>query len=325
MHKNFKKLLAKQHTHDKNFNKGRRIILKVELENIISIDESSQDQVIKVYNRYGIFVGAPVVRKRNLKTSFNPIFTLNEDVTYEQVAALYKSLEHELGIVSIGERFYFDFSDSEYEQTPLFTLNSTGNSPEMFLDDRGTLFSISTYCKQCGLMEKEQLSPLVIDTSQMKDRYLVHVSGYWVASEELVALMKQANIAGYELLEVIHCGSDEGKQRAYQIIPTQMLPSSSSERIKLYFATEQAPCKCGLSGVINGPDIYDAEDIMNLHGDVFYSSEWSHDGRYLYRKTIFSRKFRELIINNHISREVRGEKDQNFGPKDWLFDPILLK
>lgn len=299
--------------------------MKVELENLISIDESNQDQVIKVYNRYGIYVGAPEIRKRNLKASFNPIFTLNEDVTYEQVAALYKSLEHELGIVSIGERFYFDFSDSEYEQTPLFTLNSTGNSPEMFLDDRGTLFSISTYCKHCGLMEKEQLSPLVIDTSQMKDRHLVHVSGYWVASEELAALMKQANIEGFELLEVIHSGSEVGKQLAYQIIPTQMLPVSNAERIKLYFATEQPPCKCGLSGVILGPDIYNANDIMNVNGDVFYSAEWSHDGSYLYRKTIFSRKFRDLIINNHISREVRGEKDRNFGPKDWLFDPVLLK
>ncbi|POZ54859.1 hypothetical protein LYSIN_03719 [Lysinibacillus sphaericus] len=299
--------------------------MKVELENLISIDESNKDQVIKVYNRYGIVVGAPEIRKRNLKASFNPIFTLNEDVTYEQVAALYKSLEHELGIVSIGERFYFDFSDSEYQQAPLFTLNSTGNSPEMFVDDKGTLFSISTYCKQCGLMEKEQLSPLVIDTSQMKDRHLVHVSGYWVASEELVALMEQAKIEGYELLEVIHSGSEVGKQPAYQIIPTQIMPVCSAERIKLYFATEQPPCKCGLSGVINGPDIYDRNDILKLNGDVFYSSEWSHDGRYLYRKTLFSRKFRELIINNRISREVRGEKDQNFGPKDWLFDPVLLK
>ncbi|MET4561316.1 hypothetical protein [Lysinibacillus parviboronicapiens] len=299
--------------------------MKVELENLFSIDESSQDQVIKVYNRYGIFIGAPEIRKRNLKASFNPIFTLNEDVTYEQVADLYKSLEHELGIVSIGERFYFDFSDSEYEQALLFTLNSTGNSPEMFLDDRGTLFSISTYCQHCGLMEKEQLSPLVIDTSKIEDRHLVHVSGYWVASEKLVTLMKQENIEGYDLLEVIHQGPQLGKQPAYQIIPKQMLPTCSSERVKLYFATEQPPCRCGLSGVINGPDSYNRKDITNLQGDVFFSAEWSHDGRYLYRKTLFSRRFRELIINNNISREVKGEKDRNFGPKDWLFDPVLLK
>jgi len=299
--------------------------LKVELENLFSIDESSQDQVINVYNRYGIFIGAPKIRKRNLKASFNPIFTLNEDVTYEHVAALYKSLEHELGIVSIGERFYFDFSDSEYEQAPLFTLNSTGNSPDMFINDRGTLFSINTHCQHCGLMEKEQLSPLVIDTTEMKDRHLVHVSGYWVASQELATLMKQEDMKGYELLEVIHQGPKEGKQKAFQIIPTQVLPESSAERVKLYFATEQPPCRCGLSGVINGPDIYNRKDITNIENDVFLSAEWSHDGRYLYRKTLFSRKFRELIYKNNISREVRGEKDKNFGPKDWLFDPVLLK
>jgi hypothetical protein len=234
-------------------------------------------------------------------------------------------LEHELGIDSIGERFYFDFSDSEYEQAPLFTLNSTGNSPDMFIDDRGTLFSINTHCQHCGLMEKEQLSPLVIDTTEMKDRHLVHVSGYWVASQELATLMKQENIKGYELLEVIHQGPKEGKQKAFQIIPTQVLPEASAERVKLYFATEQPPCRCGLSGVINGPDIYNRKDIKNLENDVFLSAEWSHDGRYLYRKTLFSRKFRELIIKNNISREVRGEKDKNFGPKDWLFDPVLLK
>lgn len=299
--------------------------MKVELENLFSIDESSQDQVINVYNRYGIFIGAPKIRKRNLKASFNPIFTLNEDVTYEHVAALYKSLEHELGIVSIGERFYFDFSDSEYEQAPLFTLNSTGNSPDMFINDRGTLFSINTHCQHCGLMEKEQLSPLVIDTTEMKDRHLVHVSGYWVASQELATLMKQEDMKGYELLEVIHQGPKEGKKKAFQIIPTQVLPESSAERVKLYFATEQPPCRCGLSGVINGPDIYNRKDITNIENDVFLSAEWSHDGRYLYRKTLFSRKFRELIYKNNISREVRGEKDKNFGPKDWLFDPVLLK
>ncbi len=299
--------------------------MKVELENLFSIDESSQDQVINVYNRYGIVIGTPKIRKRNLKASFNPIFTLNEDVTYEQVAALYKSLEHELGIVSIGERFYFDFSDSEYEQAPLFTLNSTGNSPDMFIDDRGTLFSINTHCQNCGLMEKEQLSPLVIDTTEMKDRHLVHVSGYWVASQELATLMEQEDMKGYELLEVIHRGPEEGKQKAFQIIPTQVLPECSAERVKLYFATEQPPCRCGLSGVINGPDIYNRKDISNIENDVFLSAEWSHDGRYLYRKTLFSRKFRELIIKNNISREVRGEKDKNFGPKDWLFDPVLLK
>lgn len=299
--------------------------MKVELENLFSIDESSQDQVIKVYNRYGIFVGAPEIRKRNLKASFNPIFTLNDDVTYEHVAALYKSLEHELGIVSIGERFYFEFSDSEYEQASLFTLNSAGNSPDMFIDDKGTLFSLSTHCQHCGLMEKEQLSPLVIDTTEMKDRHLVHVSGYWVASQELATLMKQEDIKGFELLEVIHQGPEEGKRKAFQIIPTQVLPESSTERVKLYFATEQPPCRCGLSGVINGPDIYHREDLTNIKNDIFLSAEWSHDGRYLYRKTLFSRKFRELIIKNNISREVRGEKDKNFGPKDWLFDPVLLK
>ncbi|MGE7913431.1 hypothetical protein [Lysinibacillus xylanilyticus] len=299
--------------------------MKVELENLFSIDESSQEQVIKVYNRYGICIGAPEIRKKNLKASFNPIFTLNENITYEHVAALYKSLERELGIVSIGERFYFDFSESEYEQAPLFTLNSTGNSPDMFIEDRGTLFSISTYCQHCGLLEKEQLSPLVIDTTKMRDRHLVHVSGYWVASQELVNLMRRENIRGYDLLEVIHQGPEEGKQQAFQIIPTQLLPECSTERVKLYFATEQPPCSCGLSGVINGPDSYKYENLTNLTGDIFFSAEWSHDGRYLYRKTLFSRKFRELVINNNISREVKGEKDTNFGPMDWLFDPVLLK
>ncbi|MFJ8460384.1 hypothetical protein ACIQ57_14785 [Lysinibacillus xylanilyticus] len=299
--------------------------MKVELENLFSIDESSQEQVIKVYNRYGICIGAPEIRKKNLKASFNPIFALNENITYEHVVALYKSLERELGIVSIGERFYFDFSESEYEQAPLFTLNSTGNSPDMFIEDRGTLFSISTYCQHCGLLEKEQLSPLVIDTTKIRDRHLVHVSGYWVASQELVTLMKRENISGYDLLEVIHQGPEEGKQQAFQIIPTQVLPECSTERVKLYFATEQPPCRCGLSGVINGPDSYKYENLTNLTGDIFFSAEWSHDGRYLYRKTLFSRKFRELVIKNNISREVKGEKDTNFGPMDWLFDPVLLK
>ncbi|GLC89451.1 hypothetical protein [Lysinibacillus piscis] len=299
--------------------------MKVELENLFSVDESNQEEVINVYNRYGIFVNASEIKRRNVKASFNPVFTLDGDVTYEKVTALYKSLQYELGIHSIGERFYFDFSDSEYEQAPLFTLNSTGNSPHMFLEDKGTMFSVNPYCECCGLMKTKQLSPLVIDTTQMKDRHLVHVSGFWVASQELVNLMKKEKIKGYQLLEVIHCGPKQGQHKAYQIIPTQRLPKRSSGRVRLHFATEQAPCSCGLNGVIQGPDICKLSDVSRLKGDVFLAAEWSHDGQYVYRKTLFSKRFRELIIANNISREVRGEKDCNFGPKDWLFDPVLLK
>lgn len=298
--------------------------MKVELENLFSADEAVQDKVINVFKRYGILLCAPVIRERTLKASFNPMVTLNEDVTYEQMASLYKTLKSELGIGAIGERFYFAFSDSEYEQAPLFTLNSTGNSIDMFLEDRGTLFSKRTYCNACGLIEKEQLSPLVVDTTKMQDRYLVHTSGYWVASEKMVAIMEQGGIEGYELLEVIHQGDRVGKQLAYQLIPKQALPTCSTDRIKLHFATENPPCQCGLRGIINGPYLYEKNDLIDVRGDVFLAAEWSHDGKYLYKKTLFSRKFRDLILANNISLEVRGEKDKNFGPKDWLFDPVLL-
>lgn len=300
-------------------------ILKVELENLFSADETIQDKVINVFKRYGILLCAPVISESALKTCFNPVVTLNEDVTYEKMAALYKSLKNELGIKSIGERFYFAFSDSEYEQAPLFTLNSTGNSTDMFLDDRGTLFSRSTYCNECGLIEKEQLSPLVVDTSKINDRYLLHTSGYWVASEKMVSIMEKGNIEGYDLLEVIHQGDNVGKQPAYQIFPKEVLPSCSTDRIKLHFATENPPCQCGLKGIINGPYLYEKKDLANLKGDVFLAAEWSHNGSHLYKKTLFSRKFRDLIIENNISLEVKGEKDNNFGPKDWLLDPVLLK
>lgn len=299
--------------------------MKVELENLFSADETIQDEVIKVYKRYGICLCAPVKRKQSLKAAFNPVVTLNDDVTYEQMASLYKSLKNELGISAIGERFYFSFSDNEYEEAPLFTLNSTGNSTDMFLDDRGTLYSLKTHCKACRLINKEQLSPLVVDTSKFKDRYLLHTGGYWVASEKLVAIMEQGKIDGYELLEVIHQGDKVRKQPAYQLIPKEELPTCSKDRVKLYFATEGSPCQCGLGGIINGPYLYEKNDLAGLTGDVFQAAEWSHNGQYLYKKTLFSRKFRDLIIENNISLDVRGEKDRNFGPKDWLFDPVLLK
>ncbi|MFJ7950993.1 hypothetical protein ACIQZG_05615 [Lysinibacillus sp. NPDC096418] len=299
--------------------------MKVELENLFSADETIQDKVIHVFKRYGIYLCAPVIRERALKTCFNPVVTLNEDVTYDKMAALYKSLKNELGINSIGERFYFAFSDKEYEEAPLFTLNSTGNSAEMFLDDRGTLFTKRTYCGECGLIEKEQRSPLVVDTSKIKDRYLLHTSGYWVASEKMVSIMEKGNIEGYELLEVIHQGDDVGKQPAYQIFPKEVLPSCCADRVKLHFATESPPCRCGLKGIINGPSLYAKKDLVELKGDVFLAAEWSHNGSHLYKKTIFSRKFRDLIIENNISQEVKGEKDKNFGPKDWLLEPVLLK
>ncbi|MFJ8063679.1 hypothetical protein ACIQYS_03520 [Psychrobacillus sp. NPDC096426] len=171
---------------------------------------------------------------------------------------------------------------------------------------------------------REQLSSLVIDTSKIKDRYMVNVGPFWVVSKKMVDLMNKWNLKGYDLNPVVHKGPEAGRQQAYQIIPKHTLPNWSSQMVHFYFATEPEPCICGIKRTINGPFHYDKEDLKDLESDIYLSAEWSHDGKYVYKKTLFSKKFRDLIIENKITKDIRGSDDENYGSKDWLFEPGIL-
>ena len=93
-----------------------------------------------------------------------------------------------------------------------------------------------------------------------------------------------------------------------------------------YFYTEKDRiCKsCGIKGLIDGPYIYNREDLLDLKNDIYIVPEFTHDWKYVYHRTILSKKFRNLIIEHKISKDIRGIDDSRYGSKDWVFDPVIV-
>lgn len=297
--------------------------MKTELEILFFVDSNLRSEVINLFNKYNIFVESPE-SDRTSEVTFNIKVPIDKSLSYDTVKVIYEYLERQLKIDLIGEKISFICSDDEYRQSPLFILESTGNSQNAFLKDKGTKFHKETFCKVCGLIKREQLSPLVIDTSKIKDRYMVNVGPFWVVSEKMVDLMDNWNLKGYDLNPVEHKGPEAGRQQAYQIIPKTTLPNWSSQMVHFYYATEPEPCVCGIKRTRNGPFHYDKEDLKDIESDIYLPAEWSHDGRFLYKKTLFSKKFRDLMIENKISKDIRGSNDEKYGSKDWLLEPVIL-
>lgn len=59
-----------------------------------------------------------------------------------------------------------------------------------------------------------------------------------------------------------------------------------------------------------------------MNKDVYLAAELRTNGRYVARRTLFSKKFRDLVIEHKISKDVRNL--ERFGPRDWAFEPIIL-
>lgn len=297
----------------------------VELSVSFFVESRWLEKVIQVFNNHNIYVQIP---EHNLdeEVLLDISLNLDEKVNYDSITDIYKYLQDKLKINDIGERFLFKYSNTEYEIAPFFVLESTGNSGGAVLDDKGTKFNDEIFCASCGLVIQHQLSPLVIDTSKIKNRYMVNVGPHWVISEKMANLKESWGLKGVELQEVIHKGSEKGKQPAYQIVPSYTLPNWSSSMKHYYFATEKRErCyDCGIKGRIDGPYYYNKKDLTEMNMDVYLASEFTHDGKYVYRRTIFSKKFRDLIIENKISLDIQGMVDKNFGPKDWVFNPIII-
>ncbi|KAB2328688.1 hypothetical protein F7731_24530 [Cytobacillus depressus] len=146
------------------------------------------DKVINVFKNHNIMFKVPDYGEQS-DVSIEVKVILNDKINYETVKGIYSYLENELHIKHIGERFSFLCSDDEYDKAPLFVLDSTGNSNKAFLKDKGTQFKNEIFCDTCGLILQNQVTPLTIDTSTIKDRYMVNVGAYWVVSEKMAELM----------------------------------------------------------------------------------------------------------------------------------------
>lgn len=239
----------------------------------------------------------------NVFVKGSPISTLVEAICDK----LYKEKN-----ITVGEGVRFIFNDNDFERSPLFHLRSTGNSGKAFMGDKGKATEWVEVCSVCGLKAKKQLSPLVLNTAKTGGRFMLNVdTDYWIASEEMLKLMQDWKITGYKLEEVIHKGSAEGKQTYYQIIPRHTLPPWSLEMKHYHFVThKEARCSaCDIRGRIDYPYHYDENALSGKYMDINMMKEWvaTANWGWAYHPVFISRRFRELLIEYKITRDVRDQ------------------
>ncbi|MFJ8063680.1 hypothetical protein ACIQYS_03525 [Psychrobacillus sp. NPDC096426] len=120
--------------------------MKTELELLFFVDSKLRSEVIKIFNNYNIFVESPEL-DRTSEVTFNFKVPLDKCINYNTVKVIYEYLEKQLKIDSIGEKINFICSDDEYMQSPLFVLDSTGNSQNAFLEDKEQSFIRKHFAK----------------------------------------------------------------------------------------------------------------------------------------------------------------------------------
>lgn len=146
-----------------------------------------------------------------------------------------------------------------------------------------------------------------MDTSKIGTRYMVNVgTDYWVVSEKMAHFMEDWKITGYKLQEVIHSRKKDG-QRAYQIIPTNMLLPWSTEMKHYQFIKRDKGwlCRrCNINGRIDYPYHYDKSDLEKYPiQDMNIMREWTSSGinGWAYRPVFVSKRFRDLLIEHNIT------------------------
>lgn len=297
------------------------MIVKVEI--ILYLKVEILQDVINIFKSKNITLPTPEPSIPG-EVTINVITPFNETFNYDTVLEIYQYLENELHINFIAERLHFEFSNEDYTNAPFFIVRSTGNSQAMILSDKGTQFKNELFCENCKLIIQHQLSPLVIDTSKIRKRYMVYVKGHWVVSKKMAELMESWGLKGYELREVIHKGPEKGKQQAFQIIAKTFPKWSQEMKIYNYYTDRHKLCtSCGIKGSVIGAYLYNKKDIIDLNNDIYVTAELSHDWKYGFYRTLISKKFRNLLIEHKITKDVRGMYDSGYGPYDWLLDPIL--
>lgn len=294
------------------------------------IDYSYSKQIEIFFEDYGIQIVSPEKGARiseiryQIPISFNP-----KENMKEKIEEIMNRLLHLFPINRIGEAIYFEYSNKDYDQAPFFTLNSTGNSASANIVDNGKRSGISTdiFCERCNLKFKVVTSDLHMDTSKLKDRYMVNIDGmFWVVSEKMAELMSEWKLTGFDLKEVVHRGKPENKLPAYQLIINNSLPPLSSNAGFYYFVSEpEERCDtCGVKGRINYPYLYNKSDIENCSDDLYVLNEWDSNGSYVYHPLILSQRFRKLLLKHRITKDVRSLYESSYGSKDWFMTPVFI-
>lgn len=287
------------------------------------------------FNSYGIQFGLSeeleMYAHEYSPTEENPYFvqiSIKDRITMDTVSEIFSILQRDFQL-DCSESVDFIFDQEDFNKSPFFMLVSTGNSSRAFLEHRRNCVEWKVLCEACGHKVKLQTSPLVMDTSRIGNRYMVNVgTDYWVISEKMAQLMEEWKITGYKLQEVIHVGK-KNSQPAYQVIPTNTLPAWSTEMKHYEFITgnEDWCQKCNINGRVDYPYHYDKSDLEKYPiQDINIMKEWTSSGvnGWAYRPLFVSKRFRDLLIQNKITREVLNMSDNNYQSKDWFFEPVIV-
>lgn len=292
------------------------------------IDYSYAKQIEDFFREYDIEVYSPDKGARSTEIRYLiPITFSPEENMIEKMEEIRLRLLNLFPIDEIGEEILFSYNDAEYDKAPFFYLYSTGNSAQANLTNNYSDVENNIFCEACGLKTKSLKSSLVLDTSKLKNRYMINLDGvFWVVSEKMAELMSKWNLTGYQFKEVIHRGKPDKSLPAYQIVVDKTLPPLSSKMKHYYFVSEaKNRCYvCGVKGKINYPYLYDNTVIESYTNDLYLLNESVSNGSFVYHPLFISQRFRTLLIEQGVTRDVRSVYDSNYGSKDWYMTPVFL-
>ncbi|PWK07443.1 hypothetical protein [Tumebacillus permanentifrigoris] len=228
-----------------------------------------------------------------------------------------------IGILNVTCSYRFEYEEKDYHEAPFFLISGIGNNPDVYLEDQGAEFETEIVCDNCRLYRKKVVSPLVIDTSYLEEYDMVHVDHeHFVISERLLSRFKDWGIEGYETHPVLHKGSDEDRQPAYQLVPSQQLSPWSAKNPKLEFVGARKCPRCDRRGYLEYPVYYEDSLLQGQFGDFVSTQEEVVAGNRLIRLPLLSSQLRDRLIAEGITSDVRAP--EQYGERDWKLDPIVV-
>lgn len=291
------------------------------------VNYSLSNEIQNFFKVYDIHIDIP---ERKLAPEFLCSVHIDENTDQnlnDFIREIITDLKTKLNIKHIGEYFYVECSDNEYEEAPFFRVSSTGNSAKAHLDDEGINIKKELFCSDCGLQFKQLQENLTVNTAVLKSKLMINVGGqFWVVSERMAQLMEEWGLKGYSLREVIHKGKAAGSVPGYQLLPTTVLPPWSDKMRHYFFVDEEDEycTACGVKGRVDYPYHYDKSQIETVDTDLAWSKEFTNNGSYAYHSLLISSRFRRLLLDHKLSRDVRSMFDKSYGRNDWFLEPVIV-
>lgn len=301
--------------------------MKMTVNITFMIDHSFSVKVEKFFKNYDIAVISPNKGRLSSTLFYEiPITFLENENAMNKMNTIRNNLLKLFPIDDIGEKVTFQCSDDEFRSAPFFNLTSTGNSASAHLNSKNSIFTDKLFCPACGIVTRE-VESLTIDTSKLKNRFMVNVDGmFWVVSEKMAELMENWNLRGYQLVKVKHFGNPEKSIPAYRVVATNSLPEWNSKMQHYYFVSEnEKRCDvCQVYGRIDYPYRFDQSSIEACREDIYTLNEWASHVNFAYHPLFVSKKFKDHVIEHGITKDVRSLYSKNYGFKDWVFIPSII-